>query len=261
MDSPSTLVLAFGASAYADAPAPFAELAAAFPVRCWPVARRRARSPAPRCPTRASAWPWRASSAPPCSAMVEVNGPDDSRSAGAQLAAAAAGGAARRVRALRRFARERHRARRGGLAGGLPAGVAITGGLAGDGSRFASTWVLDGAQPQDRRICAVGLYGDHVRVSHGCEGGWSDFGPARRITRSQATCSTSSTVSRRSICTRPTSASARRRPAGHRTAVPAGDQATRRVRRGARAHDPRHRRSRAFDDLRRRHARKAPSRV
>ena len=31
MDSPNTLVLAFGASAYADAPAPFAELAAAFP--------------------------------------------------------------------------------------------------------------------------------------------------------------------------------------------------------------------------------------
>ncbi|MFO0121719.1 MAG: FIST signal transduction protein, partial [Inhella sp.] len=34
------------------------------------------------------------------------------------------------------------------------------------------------------RIVAVGLYGDALRFSHGSFGGWSPFGPARRVTRS-----------------------------------------------------------------------------
>ncbi len=71
-----------------------------------------------------------------------------------------------------------------GLARHLPSGVSITGGLAGDGSRFAHTWVLDGGQPEANRICAVGFYGERLQVGHGCDGGWSDFGPERRITRS-----------------------------------------------------------------------------
>lgn len=186
MDSPSTLVLAFGASAYAAAPAPFAELAAAFP-----------RSVLVGCSTSGEIAGTEVSDASISlavarferttlqRAMVEVSGPDDSRSAGAQLAARLPPEGLRAVFVLSDGLHVNGTALVEGLAGGLPAGVAITGGLAGDGSRFASTWVLDGAQPQDRRICAVGLYGDHVRVSHGCEGGWSDFGPARRITRSQ----------------------------------------------------------------------------
>jgi hypothetical protein len=72
-----------------------------------------------------------------------------------------------------------------GLKSGLPAGVAITGGLAGDGSRFASTWVLGKAGPEANQVCAVGFYGDRLHIGHGCDGGWSDFGPERRITRSE----------------------------------------------------------------------------
>lgn len=72
-----------------------------------------------------------------------------------------------------------------GLTRGLPAGVSITGGLAGDGSRFAHTWVLDGDTPRANCICAVGFYGKRLQVGHGCEGGWSDFGPERRITRAK----------------------------------------------------------------------------
>ncbi len=62
----------------------------------------------------------------------------------------------------------------------------VTGGLAGDGSRFASTWVIDRGMPQRGRVTAVGLYGDRVRFGHGSQGGWDIFGPERVVTRSRA---------------------------------------------------------------------------
>jgi hypothetical protein len=71
------------------------------------------------------------------------------------------------------------------LAGGLGDGVAISGGLAGDGSAFRRTWVLAGGAPRPGCVAAVGLYGDRLQVGSGCEGGWMDFGPERRITRSE----------------------------------------------------------------------------
>lgn len=62
--------------------------------------------------------------------------------------------------------------------------VVVTGGLAGDGSRFQRTWVLDDGVPAEGRVSAVGFYGPHVRVGHGSRGGWDIFGPERRVTRS-----------------------------------------------------------------------------
>jgi hypothetical protein len=64
--------------------------------------------------------------------------------------------------------------------------VVVTGGLAGDGSRFQSTWVLADGAPRAGWISAVGFYGDRVHVGHGSKGGWDAFGPERVITRSQA---------------------------------------------------------------------------
>src|SRR4030095_14484500 len=72
-----------------------------------------------------------------------------------------------------------------GLNHTLPENVVVTGGLAGDGQRFASTWVLAHGEPVDRRVTAGGVYGDRGRVGHGCHAGWSTFGPERRITRSE----------------------------------------------------------------------------
>jgi hypothetical protein len=63
--------------------------------------------------------------------------------------------------------------------------VALTGGLAGDGSAFKETLVGGDCPPRKHQIAAVGLYGDTVRVGHGSAGGWNEFGPRRRITRSQ----------------------------------------------------------------------------
>lgn len=73
-----------------------------------------------------------------------------------------------------------------GLDGTLGGRVTICGGLAADGERFERTWVLDAdARPRSGRVTAVGLYGDRVRVGHGSDGGWSIFGPERRITRAE----------------------------------------------------------------------------
>ena len=61
--------------------------------------------------------------------------------------------------------------------------VVVTGGLAGDGSRFKQTWVLVGGKPTPGFVVGVGLYGDSLGVSHGSRGGWDVFGPERVVTR------------------------------------------------------------------------------
>lgn len=72
-----------------------------------------------------------------------------------------------------------------GLASNLPAHVAISGGFAGDGVRFESTWILEADRPTQGRIAAVGLHGQRLRVRHGSRGGWSGFGPERIVTRAE----------------------------------------------------------------------------
>jgi hypothetical protein len=72
-----------------------------------------------------------------------------------------------------------------GLRQALDESVVITGGLAGDGARFASTLVGLDAQPAPGNVVAVGFHGDAIRVGHGSVGGWEPFGPQRTITRSR----------------------------------------------------------------------------
>ena len=63
-------------------------------------------------------------------------------------------------------------------------GATVTGGLAGDGERFAKTWVLQDGKPVSGVIAALGLYGN-VHLGHGSKGGWKPFGPAREVTRAE----------------------------------------------------------------------------
>ncbi len=71
-----------------------------------------------------------------------------------------------------------------GLTQNLPAGVTLTGGLAGDGDRFQETLVLWDAPPTPNTIAVLGLYGDRIKVGFGSLGGWDAFGPERVVTRS-----------------------------------------------------------------------------
>lgn len=62
--------------------------------------------------------------------------------------------------------------------------VPVTGGLAGDGSRFTKTFVGLNQLPAEGVVVAIGFYGRQLQVGHGSFGGWDEFGPARTITRS-----------------------------------------------------------------------------
>ncbi len=71
-----------------------------------------------------------------------------------------------------------------GLSSKLPAGVGLTGGLSGDGSRFGRTLVCTGSGVGEGRIVAIGFYGDRLRIGYGSMGGWDSFGPERKVTKS-----------------------------------------------------------------------------
>lgn len=64
--------------------------------------------------------------------------------------------------------------------------VPITGGLAGDAARFQSTLVGLNGPAVSGKIVVIGLYGTHLKISHGSMGGWDIFGPERVITKSTA---------------------------------------------------------------------------
>ena len=71
-----------------------------------------------------------------------------------------------------------------GLLSHLPPQVAVTGGLAGDGTRFQRTLVLADDGAQEDSVAVLGFYGSRLRVGYGSLGGWDSFGPERLITRS-----------------------------------------------------------------------------
>jgi hypothetical protein len=73
-----------------------------------------------------------------------------------------------------------------GLVSQLPAGVAVTGGLSGDGALFKETFVLsEEAAPRQEVVSVLGFYGDRLKIGYGAMGGWDPFGPERVITRSK----------------------------------------------------------------------------
>lgn len=109
----------------------------------------------------------------------------DSRDAGTRLAADLVGEGLRAVLLFSEGLTVNGSALVAGLSSALPPDVSVSGGLAGDGARFARTWVVDGGHVLSEHVVAVGLYGKALRLGHGCVGGWSDFGPERRITHAE----------------------------------------------------------------------------
>ncbi len=187
LNGPRTLVLAFAAPEFGTQPQPFADLAAAFPqaviAGCSTSGEIAGTTVSDNSISVAVA---RFEHTELRRALTSVEGAADSFEAGARLAAQLMKG--KQLRAVFLLSDGLHvNGTRlvESLTSHLPEGVIITGGLAGDGGRFQKTWILDGEQAVAHRICAVGLYGERLRIGHGCDGGWSDFGPERLITRSE----------------------------------------------------------------------------
>lgn len=185
LDSPQTLVLAFGSSSFADHAAPFDALRAALP-----------QAVILGCSTSGEIAGAHLSDASISVAVTRfehtrlrrvetvVREPQASAAAGAELAAQLAGEDLRAVFILSEGLTVNGTALVAGLVAALPPGVQVTGGLAGDGAAFNKTWVLAQGLPQAHHVSAVGLYGQRLHARSGCDGGWMDFGPQRRITKS-----------------------------------------------------------------------------
>lgn len=62
--------------------------------------------------------------------------------------------------------------------------VVVSGGLSGDGGRFQKTIVGLDDNLLSGNIVLLGLYGQHIKVGTGYNGGWDMFGPERMITKS-----------------------------------------------------------------------------
>jgi hypothetical protein len=186
MDSDKTLVVVFGASSFGDAPAPVIDLVAAYPnshfvgcstsgeifgdyVRDGSLAVAVAEFEETRLAT----------------ACAEVRSAEESLQAGRSIAQSLQGDGLRAVLVMSDGLGVNGSELVRGINGVLPPDIVVTGGLAGDGARFARTWVLARGKPQQGMVTAVGFYGDHVRVGHGSRGGWDRFGPERRVTRSR----------------------------------------------------------------------------
>jgi hypothetical protein len=66
-----------------------------------------------------------------------------------------------------------------------PGRIAISGGLAGDGEQFTTTYVGLNSRPVPGTVVAIGFYGTSLETSYGTAGGWSPFGPEKLISRAE----------------------------------------------------------------------------
>lgn len=63
--------------------------------------------------------------------------------------------------------------------------VLVSGGLAGDADRFKKTLVGLDSNIKEGNVVLMGLYGKHISVGTGSQGGWDVYGPERIITKSE----------------------------------------------------------------------------
>lgn len=186
LDSADTLVLAFGSPTLRGGAKPLDELARAFP-----------RAVLLGCSTSGEIHQDRLLDHSLCVAIArfersrlrgataQVVDASDSYAAGASVAQQLAGNDLRAAFVLSDGTDVNGSDLAAGLCAGLPDHVSVSGGLAGDGDRFESTWTLSRGGAEAGRVVGFGVYGEHVRLGHGSRGGWSHFGPERKITRAR----------------------------------------------------------------------------
>ncbi|HEX6704762.1 MAG TPA: FIST N-terminal domain-containing protein [Albitalea sp.] len=116
-------------------------------------------------------------------AATRIAGMADSHRAGERLGAALPSDGLRHVLVFGTGVHINGSALVDGLRAALPAEVAVSGGLAGDGGAFVETFTLSDAGSASDQVVAVGLYGQALTIGNSSVGGWVPFGPARRVTR------------------------------------------------------------------------------
>ncbi|HEU4732890.1 MAG TPA: FIST N-terminal domain-containing protein [Kofleriaceae bacterium] len=186
LDSERTMVLAFAAPSFAAQPMVMIELAAAYP-----------RAAMIGCSTAGEIDQTQIRDESMVVAVVRfertrvrqaearIESEADSYAAGTRLAAELLSPELRAVLVLAPGTGVNGRALVAGLSGRLPARVVVSGGLAADGQRFGPTWAVASGRIEPREVVAVGLYGDHVRVSRGAGGGWKPYGEDCVVTRAK----------------------------------------------------------------------------
>lgn len=192
LDSARTLVLAFASPRLFSSPEPLAALRAAYPQSCvlgCSTAGEIAGAVLRDDSVGVAVARFEHTTLRQASAFVESA--ENSAAAGEALGRRLAAPELRAVFVLSDGIRVNGTQLVAGLGRGLPPGVIVTGGLAGDGDRFQRTYVIgrrDGGEIEISHggmISAVGLYGDRVRVGAGSRGGWDIFGVERVVTRSK----------------------------------------------------------------------------
>jgi len=63
--------------------------------------------------------------------------------------------------------------------------IVVTGGLAGDGTKFEKTFVGLNGNIGSGNVIAIAFYGKDLVVGHGSKGGWDVFGAERLVTKSK----------------------------------------------------------------------------
>lgn len=118
-------------------------------------------------------------------ARVRVDGADNSRNAGQQLAKELMADDLAGIFVLSPGTNINGSKLTLGLKDVLPPQVSISGGLAGDGLAFSETLTVFNQDTHADHVVAFGLYGPHVHIRSGARGGWKPFGPIRRVTRAK----------------------------------------------------------------------------
>lgn len=186
LDSPRTLVLAFGTVATPAARAALGEVAALLPGAVRMGCSTAGEIVQGRVRDDSLALAIARFEAVGLHKVVRALGPDDDATvAGREIAQALLAPDLRAILVLCDGLSTNGSDLAAGIDSVVSKDVEIMGGLAGDGDRFGATWVLGDEGPLDAHVTAVGFYGPRLRTGHGCHAGWCTFGPERTITRAR----------------------------------------------------------------------------
>lgn len=72
-----------------------------------------------------------------------------------------------------------------GLEQNMNVTIPITGGMCGDDARFEKTVASYKVNPKEGEVVLIGFYGETLEISFASFGGWTTFGPERKITKSK----------------------------------------------------------------------------